>query len=83
MASLLPYPVVIYRNKAVSPSFPYSVTSVPCWPNPKTPENNYRDYAYQTSPAFFAKYASSPRNMGPYWIGGVKLDFAQFMSQYL
>ena len=41
------------------------------------------DYAYQTSPAFFAQYASSPSNMGPYWIGGVKLDFAQFMSQVL
>ena len=82
LASLLPYPVIIYRNKAVSPSFPDSVTSVPCWPNPNTPQNNYRDYPNQTSPAFFAKYASSPRNMGPYWIGGVKLNFAQFMSQY-
>ena len=82
LASLLPYPVVIYRNKAVSPSFPDSVTSVPCWPNPNTPENNYRDYANQTSPAFFAKYASSPSNMGPYWIGGVKLSYQQFISQF-
>ena len=83
VARLLPYPVLIIRNKAVSPSFPDSVTGVPCWPNPITsPQNNYLDYPNQTSPAFFAKYASSPRNMGPYWIGGVKLNFAQFMSQY-
>jgi hypothetical protein len=78
LGRLLPYPVIIYRNKAVSPSFPDSVTSVPC---SVTPEN-YRDYPNQTSPAFFAQYASNPGNMGPYYIDGVKLDFAQFMSRY-
>jgi len=78
LGRLLPYPVVIYRNKAVSSSFPYSVTSVPC----SVTLENYRDYPNQTSPAFFAKYASGPNNMGPYYIDGVKEDFAQFMSRY-
>jgi hypothetical protein len=78
IARLLPYPVVIFRNKGISSSFPNSVTSVPCWATPE----NYRDYPYQTSPAFFAKYASSSRNMGSYHINGVKLTFAQFMGEF-
>jgi hypothetical protein len=78
LGRLLPYPVIIYRNKAVSPSFPHSVTSVPCWAQ----HHSYLTYPHQTSRRFFRKYASSPRNMGPYYIDGVKLDFAQFMSKY-
>ena len=44
--------------------------------------NSYKTWGQQTSPAFFAKYASSPSNNGPYYTDGVKLTFAQFISQY-
>ena len=76
VASLLPYPVDIIRNKAVSSTFKGSVNSVPCWATPQ----NYRDYPNQTSPAFFAKYASSPRNMGQYYVDGETMTFAQFIQ---
>ncbi len=79
LARLLPYPTLIYRNKAVSPSFSQSLLAVPC---STPPGSNYLDYPYQTSPAFFAQYASSPSNMGPYYLDGVKLDFAQLMAKY-
>jgi hypothetical protein len=78
LARLVPWPVDIVRNKAISPSFPYSVTSVPCWAQ----HHDYRTYTDQSSPAFFAKYASSPSNMGPYWVDGVKMTFKQFFDQY-
>jgi len=78
IAKLLP-PFVYLRQKAISPSFAsFSNLNVPCWAQ----HHNYLTYAHQTSPAFFAQYASSPGNMGPYYIDGVKLDFAQFMAQY-
>ena len=48
-----------------------------CW----SQNHNYKTYPDQTSPAFFAKYASSPANNGPYYLDGVKLTFAQFMAQ--
>ena len=51
---------------------------MPCW----SQNHNYMTYANQTSPAFFAKYASNPRNNGPYYVDGVKLTFAQFISKY-
>jgi hypothetical protein len=85
LARLLPYAATIYRNKAISSSFKYSVNAVPCWVDPNNPAtagNNYKDWTNQTSPAFFRQFASSPRNQGPYWIGGVKMSYAQFMSQY-
>ena len=85
LAGLLPYPATIYRNKAISSSFPYSVNAVPCWTDPNNPAtagNNYRDFTNQTSPVFFRQFGSSPRNQGPYWIGGVKMTFAQFMAKY-
>ena len=50
---------------------------MPCW----SQNHPYKTYAQQTSPAFFAKYASNPGNNGPYYTDGVKLTFAQFMSQ--
>jgi hypothetical protein len=76
IARLLPWPVVILRQKAPSADFPYSVLNVPCWATPQ----NYREYPNQTSPAFFARYASSPRNMGPYYIDGEKMSYAQFID---
>ena len=66
------------RQKAISSSFPFSNTNVPCWAT----NHNYKTWGDQTSPAFFAKYASNPRNMGPYYVDGVKLNFAQFISRY-
>jgi hypothetical protein len=74
----VPYNQVGWRQKAISPSFPDSVLNMPCWGK----HHNYRTWTDQTSPAFFAKYASSPRNMGPYYISGVKLDFPQFMAKF-
>jgi hypothetical protein len=77
----IPYPELIYRQKAISPSFTNGINSVPCWRNPVTnPQNNWLDYSKQTSPAFFAKYASSPRNMGPNYIDGVKESVADFLG---
>jgi hypothetical protein len=78
IARLVPWPAVIIRNKAVSSTFPYSLLNVPCWAQ----NHDYLTYQTQTSPAFFAKYGSNPSNMGPYWVGGVKLTFAQFISKY-
>jgi hypothetical protein len=37
LARLLPYPATIYRNKAISSSFKYSVNAVPCWTDPNNP----------------------------------------------
>ena len=78
IASLLPYPSISIRQKAINPSFPYSNLNLPCW----SQNHNYKTYEDQTSPAFFAKYASNPRNNGPYYVNGVKLTFAQFISKY-
>ena len=85
LAGLIPYPAIVYRNKAISSSFKYSVNAVPCWTDPNNPAtagNNYRDFTNQTSPAFFRQFGSSPRNQGPYYIDGVKLTFAQFIKRY-
>ena len=84
IASLLPYPATIYRQKAISPSFPYGLNNVPCWTdpnNPATADNDYKDFTNQTSPEFFRQFASSPRNMGPYWIDGEKMTVGQFLNQ--
>ena len=78
LKSQIPNGWLVLRQKGISSSFPYSVTSVPCWAE----HHDYKTYPDQTSPAFFAKYASSPRNMGPYYIDGVKLDFPQFMAKF-
>ncbi len=85
LAGLIPYPAIVYRNKAISSSFQYSVNAVPCWTDPNNPAtagNNYRDFTNQTSPAFFRQFSSSPRNQGPYYVDGVKMTFAQFISKY-
>jgi hypothetical protein len=76
--SLLPYPSIAIRQKAISSSFPYSNLALACW----SQNHSYKTWTNQTSPAFFAKYASSPRNNGPYYVDGVKMTFAQFISQY-
>jgi len=79
VASLLPPgPMIVVRYKAASSTFPYPVTAIPCWAQ----NHDYRTYHAQTSRAFFAKYASSPRNQGPYYTDGVRLTFGQFMSQF-
>jgi hypothetical protein len=68
---------IALRQKGISPNFGLSNTNVPCW----SEDHDYRTYADQTSPAFFAKYASSPSNNGPYYIDGYKLSFADFMAK--
>ena len=50
--------------------------NVPCW----SETNDYKTWEQQNSPAFFAKYASSPANNGPYYIDGVKQSFGEFMG---
>jgi hypothetical protein len=75
-------PTISIREFTVSSHFCCEVTQVPSWTNPHNPataHNNYRDWPQQTSPEFFAKYASNPRDMGPYWIGGVRESFSDFI----
>jgi hypothetical protein len=76
IASRVPWPTIAVRQKGISSSFPYSNLAMPCW----SENNDYRTYEQQTSPAFFAQYASSPANQGPYYIDGVKQSFAEFMA---
>jgi hypothetical protein len=78
IARQLPYGGITLRQKAISPNFPYTNLNLPCW----SQNHNYLTYAQQNSPAFFAKYASSPRNMSNYWVDGVKMTFAQFLAKY-
>ena len=78
LATRLPYPSIAIRQKTISPSFPYTNLNLPCW----SQTNSYKTWTDQSSRAFFARYASSPRNNGPYWTGGVKMTFAQFISKY-
>jgi hypothetical protein len=78
IAKLVPAGMLAFRNKAISKAFPYGATSVPCWAN----HHSYKTYASQTSPAFFAKYASNRRNMGPYYDNGETLNFPQFMAKF-
>ena len=75
---MLPYPSIAIRQKAISSSFPYSNLNLPCW----SQNHDYKTYPDQTSRAFFAKYASNPRNNGPYYVDGVKMTFAQFIAKY-
>ena len=77
IARQIPNGIITLRQKGISPSFPLSNTNVACW----SQNHNYRTYPDQTSRAFFAKYASSPANNGPYYLDGVKLTFSQFMAQ--
>lgn len=77
-------PRITIREKPVSSDCCCGVTNVPSWTdphNPATAHNNYRDLPSQSSPAFLAKYASNPHNMGPYWVGGVKEPFGEFMHR--
>jgi|SRR5271165_1361827 len=78
LAKELPYPSIAIRQKAISSSFRYSNKNIPCW----SQNHNYKTYADQTSRAFFARYASNPRNNGPYYADGVKMTFAQFIAKY-
>lgn len=74
---------VVIRQRLPSGDFCCAVTRVPSWTdpdNPATARNDYRDWPLQTSPSFFATYASNARNMGPYWIGGVRESFSDFMA---
>jgi hypothetical protein len=76
IASNLPDGAITLRQKGISDSFGYSNTNVPCW----SEDHDYTTYSDQTSPAFFAKYASSPANNGPYYLDGVKQSFGEFMG---
>ena len=78
IASRIPYPTLAIRQKAISSSFPYSNLNIPCW----SQTHNYKNWSQQSSPAFFAKYASNPSNNGPYYTDGLKMTFAQFISKY-
>jgi len=78
IARNIPDGVITLRQKGISSSFPYSNLNVACW----SENHNYKTYPDQTSPAFFAKYASSPSNNGPYYIDGFKLPFAQFVAKF-
>jgi hypothetical protein len=78
LARQVPNGIILLRQKGISSSFPYSNTAVACWAT----NHSYKTWTDQTSPAFFANYASSPSNNGPYYIDGVKMTFAQFISQY-
>ena len=78
LATRIPYPTIALRQKAISSSFPFSNLALPCWSH----NHNYKTWTNQTSPAFFAKYASSPSNNGPYYVDGVKMTFAQFISRH-
>ena len=78
IASTIPYPTITFRQKGISSSFPYSNMALPCW----SENHDYKTYPDQTSPAFFAKYASNPSNMGPYYTDGVWYSFAQFISKF-
>jgi hypothetical protein len=78
IARNIPDGLITLRQKAISSSFPYSNLNTPCW----SEDHDYKTYPQQTSPAFFAKYASSPANNGPYYIDGVKLSLAQFMAKF-
>jgi len=78
LSKQIPPGIIFLRQKGISPSFPDTNQNVPCWAD----HHSYKTYAHQTSPAFFAKYASSPRNMGPYYLDGFKLTFPQFMAKF-
>jgi hypothetical protein len=73
----LPDGVLFIRQKGISPNFPYSNQGTPCWAE----DHDYTTYAQQTSPAFFAKYASSPANNGPYYVDGVKQSVGEFLAR--
>ena len=75
---LLPYPSIAVRQKAISSSFRYSNLALPCW----SKNHSYKTWGQQSSPAFFAKYASNRRNNGKYYTDGVGLTFAQFLRQF-
>ena len=78
IARQLPYPSLAIRQKAISSSFPYSNLALPCW----SQNHDYKTYEDQTSPAFFAKYASNPSNNGPYYTDGAWYSFAQFIGKF-
>jgi len=77
LARLLPWPAIVFRQKAISQSFTNkSVLGVPCWAQ----NNPAETYSAQNSPAFFAKYASNRGNMGNYYIDGTAVNFGGLMS---
>ena len=78
LAKRIPYPSIAIRQKTISPSFPYSNLALPCW----SQTHSYKTWGDPKGPAYFAKYASSPANNGPYYTDGVKMTFAQFISKY-
>jgi hypothetical protein len=77
IARQIPDGGIVLRQKGISPNFGLSNTNTPCW----SEDNDYLTYDEQNSPEFFAKYASSPANNGPYYIDGVKQSFGEFMGR--
>jgi hypothetical protein len=77
IARQIPYGGIALRQKGISPNFGLSNTNVPCW----SEDHPYDTYPDQNSPEFFAKYASSPANNGPYYIDGVKTNVEEFLSR--
>jgi hypothetical protein len=77
VASVIPDGSIALRQKGISPNFGLSNTNTPCW----SEDHDYTTYAQQTSPEFFAKYASSPANNGPYYLDGVKTNVQEFLSR--
>src|SRR5262249_58284110 len=66
IARQIPDGIIALRQKGISSSFPYSITNTPCW----SENHDYLTYPDQTSPAFFAQYASSPANNAQYYLDG-------------
>jgi hypothetical protein len=81
----IPRGIIGLRQQRASATFCCNILNVPGWTdpnNPATANNNYLDYPKQTSPQYFATYASNPGNMGAYWIGGVTYAFEEFMQHF-
>jgi hypothetical protein len=85
VARTLPKGVLIVRQQRPSATYCCAATNVPSWVDPNNPltaHHNYKDWPNQTSPKFFAKFSSNRRNMGRYWVGGVKYTFEEFMRKF-
>ena len=84
LATLLGYPDLIYREKAISVNFTDGLNQIPCWVDPSNPEtagNNWLDFNKPKDDAWWAKYSSNQSNMGPYYLDGVKESVAAFLQR--
>ena len=85
LGAFLPYPDLIYRQKAISPNFTYGLNQLPCWVDPSNPEtagNNWLDFDKPKDDGVVGQVRRRPRsNMGPYYIDGVKESVAEFLQR--